>query len=113
MALEVTEDQDCPRCPPSQVHEHDAVHGGMNDDADSELPCADSVSDCAIVDDLNLDARNKLSKDKDASAFVVIAASSPNSEFALPKDRARWSDTANLHFPSGPPLNIRHCVFLK
>lgn len=93
-------DEDCVHRPPA-----------MDDGCDA---CATSVaSACGITPDLNFDARSKLPKFKSASTFVLITESSPTVEFVLRNDLARSLDPANLSYPSGPPLNVRHCVFLK
>jgi len=111
MAFEVVDDDDCLHCPPAQVSEHDGMHGNM----DQPTPCADAVSDCAIVEDLNYDGRSGQIKLKDTPADIPVAIAPY--EFGLQyQNRA---DTtlqplyASVHAGAPPPLHVLHCVYLK
>lgn len=92
--------QHCGDCPPAMSDGHNA--------------CATSAaSACGIIPKLNLDARSKLPKFKDASTFVLITELSPTFKFVLGNDPSGSPDPVNLIYPSGPRLNVRHCVFLE
>jgi len=56
--------------------------------------------------------RAQLRKFQDASPPVLIVESSPTVQFVRTKDPVRSLTPVNLSYPSAPPLNIRHCVFL-
>ena len=92
--------QDRDSCPPAMGNGHHA--------------CATSVAAaCGIAPDFDFDAGSKLRKFKNASTFVLITELSPTFEFFPRNVPVRSPDRANVSYPSGPPLNVRHCVFLK
>jgi len=110
MALAAEDHNDCLHCPPAQSVEHNGVHGDMGHD----MPCADDLSDCAIVDALNHDGRSGKIKLDDAPADMLLAIA-PH-ELSLPfgqvvSERAppRY---ASVHAAT-PPLNVLYCVYLK
>lgn len=90
-------------------------HGGMHHDMDEQGPCADSLSDCSIADDLNNDGRNGQIKLKDLSNDIPLAISDCDSQlrFRQPGDAPLPARYALLHSGAPPPLYILHCVYLK
>ena len=110
-AMALQSDVDCLHCPPAQMVEHTGVHGEMNHD----VPCTDSMSDCAIAEDLNHDGRSGQFKLKDAPADTPIAIA-PHElavPFRQPADAALRPRYALLHAGARPPLYILNCVYLK
>jgi len=111
MALEADNDHDCPHCPPAQVHEHGGMHGNM----DHEMPCADGLSDCAIVEDLNHDGRSGQFKLKDAPVDMLLAIAPQ--ELALPFQQPANAKLhprhTSVHAGAPPPLHVLNCVYLK
>ena len=90
----------CDHCPPAM-------------DQDFQACASSAVAACGVTPEFNSDARNKLPKLKDISTYAVITEPLPQVAFDLPKDLAEPPDQADLQFPSGPPLNVRYCVYLK
>jgi len=90
-------------------------HGGMHHDMDEQAPCADSLSDCSIVADLNCDGRGGQVKFKDLSNDIPLAIA----DFVSPLRFQRLRDTkslprcASLHSGAPPPLYVLHCIYLK
>lgn len=111
MAFEFADDSDCLNCPPAQMHEHGDMRGNM----DQKMPCADSMADCAIVDDLNVDARGDQLKLKDAPADtpLAIAPHELTLPFQQPVDAKLHPRYASVHAGAPPPLNVLYCVYLK
>ena len=105
------EDHDCPHCPPAQTHEHGGMHGNM----DQKMPCADGLSDCAVDDDLNVDARGGQLKVKDApvDAAIAIVPRELEVQFPPPADTATLPRYASVHPGAPPPLHVLYCVYLK
>jgi len=111
MALQSDSDPGCLHCPPAQTVEHGDMHGSM----DHDVPCADGLSDCAIVEDLNHDGRGGQFKLKDAPTDLVIAIA-PN-EFTAPYHHPADA-TLHLRYAlaiagTTPPLHVLNCVYLK
>ena len=90
-------------------------HGGMHHDMDEQVPCADSLSDCSIVDDLNYDGRNGQLKLKDLSNDLPLAIADCDSALRLkrPVDAPLPARYGLLHSGAPPPLYILHCAYLK
>ena len=110
MALEADDDHDCPHCPPAQVHEHGDMHGNM----DNKMPCADGLSDCAIVEDLNHDGRSGQFQLKDAPVDIPVAIAphelaEPFRQVATERPPPRY---ASVHAGAPPPLHVLYCVYL-
>lgn len=111
MASEADDDHDCPHCPPAQTQEHGGMYGNM----DHEMPCADGVADCAIVDDLNHDSRSGKIKLNDAPTDLVIAIA-PNDftgPYCHPADVTLRPGYALALASTTPPLHVLNCVYLK
>ena len=111
MAFELAADPDCLHCPPEQMQEHGGMHGGM----DHEMPCADGMSDCAIIEDLNVDARGDQTKLKDApgDAAIAILPHEFVAPFPPPADATLLPRFASARSGAPPPLHVLHCVYLK
>jgi hypothetical protein len=110
MAYQVDDDHDCLKCPPMQMQEHAGMHGDMDD----EMPCADSLDDCFVDEDLNHDGRSGQIKLKDLSSDIplVIADYESLLHFQHPSDTASAPRYASLHSGAPPPLHILYCVYL-
>jgi len=111
MAYQVDDDHDCLKCPPMHMQEHAGMHGDM----DHEMPCADSLADCFIDDDLNHDGRGGHIKLKDLSNDIplVIADYGSLLRFQHPSDTISPPRHALLHSGAPPPLYVLHCIYLK
>lgn len=97
--------------PPAQMPGHSSMHASM----DHEMPCADGMTDCAIVDDINHDGRSGEFKLKDAPGDLVIAIaphelSLPYGQVVSERPPPRY---ASVQAGAPPPLNILYCVYLK
>jgi hypothetical protein len=94
-------EHDCPHCPPeiSHVTHHQQV---MSD------------SDCGIGDQQNLESRSLKTNPKDSTNMVPVAIVNESYTFDA---RISGSQTllnpSGFLVPSGPPLNVLHCVYLK
>ena len=108
MAYQV-EDEDCPRCPPAQTHEHGGMHGNM----DHKMPCAGGLSDCAIGEDLNVDARGDQLKVKDAPGDAAVTSHELLVQFPPPMHATRLPRYASVYSGAPPPLHVLYCVYLK
>jgi hypothetical protein len=111
MAYQVDDDHDCLKCPPMQMQEHADMHGDMDD----EMPCADSLADCFVDEDLNHDGRGGQIKLKDLSNDIplVIADFAPLLGFQNPSDAVSLPRYASVHSGAPPPLYVLHCIYLK
>jgi len=109
MAYQVEED--CPDCPPMQMAEQAGVHGDM----DHEMPCANSLDDCFVDEDLNHDGRSGQIKLKDLSHDIPLVITDNGSllRFQSPSDATSRPRYALLHPGAPPPLYVLHCVYLK
>lgn len=90
----------CDHCPPAMDQNYEAC-------------VSSAASACGVTPDYNNDARNKLPELKDIPTYVAIADLLPLVEFEFQKDFVQPPDQAGLHFPGGPSLNVRYCVYLK
>ncbi len=91
---------DCDHCPPSVDHQ--------------EVLCATgSASDCEILPTCNVDGRQFKLQLKDVSAPVALSTLQSTQAYSVPVTLFPPRDNKRLKFAGGPPLNIRHCVFLK
>ena len=95
-----TESTDCGHCPPGDEH-HAA-------------PCGTgSAADCGIFPGYNVDGRQFKLKLKDVPMQLTLPIVENTLEFATPEMSLPLHDNKRLKFAGDPPLNIRHCVFLK
>ncbi len=91
---------DCDHCPPSVDHQ--------------EILCATgSASDCEIFPSCNVDGRQFKLQLKDVSAPVALSTIQSTQAYSVPVTPFPPRDNKRLKFAGDPPLNIRHCVFLK
>ena len=97
MALGV-DDPDCPHCPPSEAP-----------------PChTETVPDCTIEDRVTAEPRVTLLKLKDLPVDTPVAAWSLDLAHVMPGATTQCRiEPHHLLHPSGPPLTILHCVYLK
>lgn len=97
--------------PPMQMHEH----GGMHGDMDEQMPCADGLTDCSIVDDVSHDGRNGQLQLKDTAGDmpVAIVVQETSLPFPAPTDARLHPRYACGHAGASPPLNVLYCVYLK
>jgi len=111
MAFEADDDHDCPHCPPAQTQEHGGMHGNM----DNKMPCADGLSDCAIVEDLNVDGRGGQFKLKDApvDTFLAIAPQELAQPFHQLTSATLHRRHTSVHAGASPPFYVLNCVYLK
>lgn len=95
-----TESTDCGHCPPG-VERYAAL-------------CATgSAADCEIFPGYNVDGRQFKLKLKDVSQHLTVPTVESTLDFATPVSSLLLYDNKRLRFAGEPPLNIRHCVFLK
>ena len=111
MAYQVDDDHDCLKCPPMQTQERAGMHGDM----DHEMPCADSLDDCFVDEDLNHDGRGGQIKLKDLSNDIPLLVAECGSllRFQHPSNATPQARYALLHPGSPPPLYVLHCIYLK
>ncbi|MBT8079027.1 MAG: hypothetical protein KJO31_10675 [Gammaproteobacteria bacterium] len=94
-------EHDCPHCPPEMAH--GAHHGEKQ--ADTE---------CSATDLVGLEARSHQFKSDDVTPPVPLLVPYTVSEFTATGAAGRFFLSARRHYPpSGPPLCILNCVFLK
>lgn len=94
-------EHDCPHCPPEMVHE------GHHEEAVSD-------TDCAIGGQIGYETRNPQPKLDDVSSHVVAFLRQVLDDIDLTLgSHHRFSSTKSHAFPSGPPLNVLNCVYLK
>lgn len=110
MAYEVENDHDCPHCPSSEMQGHHDMHAGM----DTEMPCADGLSDCNLDPDFNHDGRSGQGQTKDikgdSSAIAVpMDLVAPFNTVARERPPPR---TITAHLGASPPLHVLYCVYL-
>jgi hypothetical protein len=91
---------DCDHCPPSSVQQQVLCETG-------------SAADCELFPAYNVDGRQFKPQQEDVSP--PIASSTPETalDFFVPVTLIPLHDYKRLKFAGDPPLNIRHCVFLK
>ena len=91
---------DCGHCPP--------VTGGQ------KVLCeTGSASDCEVFPGYNMDGRHFQAKLKDVSPPLSSCTLDSANDFSIPASVLLPLDNKQLKFTGAPPLNIRHCVFLK
>jgi len=97
--------------PPMQMHEHGGMHGDMVE----PMPCADGLTDCSIVDDVNHDARDGQLKLKDTAGDMpaAIALQEISLPFRAPTDTLLRPRYTSGHAGASPPLHVLYCVYLK
>lgn len=83
------------------------VHEGHHEEAVSD-------TDCAIGGQIGYETRNPQPKLDDVSSHVVVFLGQvlDNIDLTLGSHH-RFSSTKSHAFPSGPPLNVLNCVYLK
>jgi hypothetical protein len=97
---EATAATDCDHCPPGVDHQ--------------EVLCATgSASDCEIFPGYNVDGRQFKQQLKDVSPPLTLSTIESTLDFSAPVRLFPPQDDKRLKFAGDPPLNIRHCVFLK
>jgi hypothetical protein len=95
-----TDDADCGHCPP------DASHG--------EAPCeTGSALGCEVFPGYQADGRQVKLKLNDVAAQMPLGIIETTLAFPSPVIAIQLLDKGRLKFAGDPPLNIRHCVFLK
>jgi len=111
MAFAAEDHNDCLHCPPVQSLEHDGVHGDMGHD----IPCADGLSDCALVDALSHDGRSGKIKlnDTPVDTLLAIAPHELAVPFRQPANTTLHPRYTSVHAGAAPPLHVLHCVYLK
>lgn len=96
-ALDAT---DCGHCPPAVDHQEILCETG-------------SASDCELFPGYNVDGRQFKLQAKDVSPPLALFTIENTLDFATPAAIFSPQDRKRLKFAGDPPLNIRHCVFLK
>ena len=88
----------CPHCPPAETP-----------------PCETTITpDCGLDDQLTNESRSNPSKVKDVPDEPPVAIQPDLIQSAWIDPRARPLPPASHFFnPSGPPLNVLYCVYLK
>jgi len=91
---------DCGHCPPAIEHQEILCETG-------------SASDCELFPGYNVDGRHFKPQLKDVFPPLALSTiqSTPVCSLAVTPFSAH--DNKRLKFAGDPPLNIRHCVFLK
>ena len=90
----------CDHCPPGVDHQEVLCETG-------------SASDCEIFPGYNVDGRQFKQQLKDVSAPLTLSTIESTLDFSVPIRLFPPHDNKRLKFAGDPPLNIRHCVFLK
>ncbi|MDH3266708.1 MAG: hypothetical protein OEM25_07065, partial [Gammaproteobacteria bacterium] len=90
-------------------------HGGMHGDMDEQMPCADGLADCSIVDDVNHDGRGGALKLKDAPGDTPVAVAPAEIALAFPPAAKALlrPRLAPLQMGAPRPLHVLYCVYLK
>jgi hypothetical protein len=120
MAIGNMEEHDCPRCPPSheEMRADHAMHGrhlAAEETAPHEMPCANTATDCSLLDELNYDGRIvKLELDNAPVDTPIAVAPALISEPHLQHaDCHSWHPARSPPPRSSVPLNVYYCVYLK
>jgi len=97
---EHTADRACPQCDATTVPPQEACDAVL-------------MEDCSSLFDYNNDGRSSDPKPKDAATLVALTSPFDKTKFiAAPRSMlARQFDRPTI--TSGPPLNVRFCVYLK
>jgi hypothetical protein len=91
---------DCNHCPPGMDHQKVLCETG-------------SAADCEIFAGYNADGRQFKPQLKDLSLPLALSTIESTLDFSAPVRLFLPHDNKRLKFAGDPPLNIRHCVFLK
>ena len=91
---------DCDHCPPGVDHQKALCETG-------------SASDCEIFPGYNVDGRQIKPPPKDVSPPLTLSTTESTRELSAPVRLLPPHENKRLKFAGDPPLNIRHCVFLK
>ena len=91
---------DCDHCPPGVDHQKALCETG-------------SASDCEIFPGYNVDGRQFKLQLKDVSPAFVLFTIESTLDFSILVTPVPPRDNKRLKHAGDPPLNIRHCVFLK
>ena len=97
---DATASTDCDHCPPGADHQRVLCETG-------------SASDCEIFAGYNADERQFKPQLKDLSPPLALSTIESTLSFSAPVRLFPPHDNKRLKFAGDPPLNIRHCVFLK
>ena len=94
-------EHECPHCPTELTHE--SHHREMT-----------TGSDCVIGSQLSVEARSLKLKLDDLPYQTPVCFGEAAYHFHLPPAASQNSlDAQAILFPSGPPLNVLNCVYLK
>ena len=91
---------DCDHCPPASDHQEILCETG-------------SASDCELFPGYNVDGRHFKPQPKDVFPLLALSTIQSTPVCSLPVTLFPPYDNKRLKFAGDPPLNIRHCVFLK
>jgi hypothetical protein len=91
---------DCNHCPPGMDHQKVLCETG-------------SAADCEIFAGYNADGRQFKPQLKDVSPPLALSTIESTLDFSAPVRLLPPHENKRLKFAGDPPLNIRHCVFLK
>jgi len=91
---------DCDHCPPGVDHQKALCEAG-------------SAADCQIFGGYEVDGRQFKPQPKDLSPPPALSTIESTLDFSAPARLFPPHDNKRLKFTGDPPLNIRHCVFLK
>jgi len=97
---DATASTDCGHCPPAIDHQEILCETG-------------SASDCELFPGYNVDGRQFKLQLQDVSPPLALFTIESTLDFSIPVTPVPPRDNKRLKFASDPPLNIRHCVFLK
>ncbi len=113
MAIDGTQEDDCPHCPSSEAQGHPQHHGSAVE-KDDKAPCASASDDCSLSDDVNYDGRNAAVKLKDLPLDVPLAIGDLIHPVATarPVGHGGVCPTRGPPPDSSPPLNVLYCVYL-
>jgi hypothetical protein len=96
----IADASDCDHCPPGADHQKVLCETG-------------SAADCEIFAGYNADGRQFKPQLKDVSPPLALSTIESTLAFSTPVRLFLPHDNKRLKFAGDPPLNIRHCVFLK
>jgi hypothetical protein len=99
-AEHIADATDCDHCPPGADHQKVLCETG-------------SAADCEIFAGYNADGRQFKPQLKDVSPPLALSTIESTLAFSAPVRLIPPHDGKRLKFAGDPPLNIRHCVFLK
>lgn len=99
-ASHTADSPDCGHCPPVAD--------------DRAVQCAaGSAADCEIFPGYNVDGRQFEKQAKDVSSQLALISSTITLDRSMEVTPLKPNDVERLKYNGDPPLNIRHCVFLK